>query len=102
MHHLADFPHELLMAIDAWLASHVVVVEAGRAHLLFDVADGGFALGDAAFELFERGLARLGRALPLARRGVGALFVLVGIRRGFLCLDWLLGVGVRGLLGLRC
>ena len=75
MHEVADLPHQRLVTIDQRLGSGAIVVEARRAHGLFELADRGFAFGDARFELIDALLVGLRGALTLPRFGVAAFLL---------------------------
>src|SRR5579872_6576161 len=63
------------MAIDDWLGAGAILVETGRRHDLFDLANSGFALGDLGLQLVDFGATSLGGALTFARLGIGSLLV---------------------------
>jgi hypothetical protein len=60
------------MAIDERLRGGAIVVEPGRRHRLFELADRGLAFGNARFELIDPLLVCVRGALTLARLAVDA------------------------------
>jgi hypothetical protein len=78
MHEVADLPHEALVAIDDRLGTGAILVKTGRGHLLLDLADCRFGLGDPGFERRDPRLASPRGLLFLSRFGVDAfLFVVI-------------------------
>jgi hypothetical protein len=77
MHEVADLPHEALVAIDDRLGTGAILVKAGRGHLLLDLTDCRFGLGDAGFERRDPRLARPRGLLFPTRFGIDALLFVV-------------------------
>jgi hypothetical protein len=78
MHEVADLPHEALVPIDDRLGTGAILIKAGCGHLLLDLADCRFGLGDAGFEGGDPRLARPRGLLFFSRFGVDAfLFVVI-------------------------
>src|SRR3954465_11085519 len=78
LHEVACLPHEGLVTIDNGLRCDAVFVEAWRGHLLFQLANRGFRLGNSRFQRVDPLLPRLELARLLSRLGVGPLLLLVG------------------------
>ena len=82
MHKVSDLPHQSLVTIDEGLRGGAIVVEARRGHGLLELADRGFAFGNACLELVDALLVGLRGALTLPRFSVAAFLLFACLLRG--------------------
>jgi hypothetical protein len=73
IHEVADLPHQGLVAVDHRLGAGAIFVEAGSRHLLLDLPDCRFRVGDARFERGDPGLPRA-RAFCFLRASASTRF----------------------------
>ena len=73
----SNFCSEILVSVDEGLRCSAILVKAGRRHLLLELADRGFGLGDPRLERVDPLLPRLQLARFLARVRVDALLLRV-------------------------